>query len=109
MEANNLRAHPNWEGTITALLRKHEYLRANPPPIDYQRRRSLNYDNLLPGTLGRPGSRARRRHNSDDGHRSATISAATARVAEGRALVEQMADPQAHAMTSIADVGSPLW
>jgi predicted ATPase len=33
----------------------------------------------------------------------ADLSAATARVAEGRALVEQMADPQAHAMTSIAD------
>jgi hypothetical protein len=46
--ANNLRAHPNWEGIITALLRLHEYLQANPPPIDYQRRRSLNYDNLLP-------------------------------------------------------------
>ena len=46
--ANNLRAHPNWEGIITALLRLHEYLRANPPPIDYQRRRSLDYDNLLP-------------------------------------------------------------
>jgi hypothetical protein len=46
--ANNLRAHPNWEGIITALLRLHEYLQANPPPIDYQRRRSLNYDDLLP-------------------------------------------------------------
>jgi hypothetical protein len=46
--ANNLRAHPNWEGIITALLRLHEHLQANPPPIDYQRRRSLNYDNLLP-------------------------------------------------------------
>jgi non-specific serine/threonine protein kinase len=33
----------------------------------------------------------------------ADLSAATARVAEGRALVEQMADPHAHAMTSIAD------
>jgi len=48
LAANNLRAHPNWEGIITALLRLHEYLQANPPPIDYQRRRSLNYDNLLP-------------------------------------------------------------
>jgi hypothetical protein len=46
--ANNLRAHPNWAGISTALLRLHEHLRANPPPIDYQRRRSLNYDNLLP-------------------------------------------------------------
>jgi hypothetical protein len=45
--ANNLRAHPNWEGISTALLRLHEHLRANPPPIDYQRRRSLNYDDLL--------------------------------------------------------------
>jgi hypothetical protein len=45
--ANNLRAHPNWEGIITALFRLHEYLQANPPPIDYQRRRSLNYDDLL--------------------------------------------------------------
>jgi hypothetical protein len=46
--ANNIRAHPNWDGIITALLNLHEHLQANPPPIDYQRRRSLNYDNLLP-------------------------------------------------------------
>ncbi|MGO8962604.1 hypothetical protein [Mycobacterium sp.] len=45
--ANNLRVHPNWDGISTALLRLHEHLQANPPPIDYQRRRSLNYDNLL--------------------------------------------------------------
>lgn len=48
--ANDLRAHPNWKDIITALLRLHEHLQANPPPIDYQRRRSLNYDNLLPRT-----------------------------------------------------------
>jgi hypothetical protein len=46
--ANNFRAHPNWEGIITALLRLHEHLQAHPPPIDYQRRRTLNYDHLLP-------------------------------------------------------------
>jgi hypothetical protein len=46
--ANKLRAHPNWEGISTALLRLHEHLQANAAPIDYQRRRSLNYDNLLP-------------------------------------------------------------
>jgi hypothetical protein len=46
--ANSLRAHPNWEGSITALLRLHEYLQAKPPPIDYQRRRDLSYTYLLP-------------------------------------------------------------
>jgi hypothetical protein len=46
--ANSLRAHPNWEGIITALLRLHEYLQAKPPPIDYQRRRDLSYTYLLP-------------------------------------------------------------
>jgi hypothetical protein len=46
--ANNLRAHPNWDGITTALLRLHEHLQASPPPIDYQRRRTLNYDDLLP-------------------------------------------------------------
>ncbi|HME76950.1 MAG TPA: TniQ family protein [Mycobacterium sp.] len=45
--ANNFRAHPNWEGIITALLRLHEHLQAHKPPIDYQRRRTLNYDHLL--------------------------------------------------------------
>lgn len=37
-----------WVPTVTALLRLHEYLQANPPPIDYQRRRELGYTTLLP-------------------------------------------------------------
>ena len=46
--ANDLHAHPNWDGIISALLRLHDYLQANPGPIDYQRRRSMSYDGLLP-------------------------------------------------------------
>jgi hypothetical protein len=46
--ANDLHAHPNWEGIISALLRLHNYLQSNPAPIDYQRRRSMSYDGLLP-------------------------------------------------------------
>jgi TniQ len=46
--ANDLRGHPKWEAILTALLRLHEHLQQNPPPIDYQRRRTLTYDGLLP-------------------------------------------------------------
>jgi hypothetical protein len=46
--ADDLRAHPDWDAIITALLRLHEYLQAHPPPIDYQRRRAMNYEDLLP-------------------------------------------------------------
>jgi hypothetical protein len=48
LAANDLRRHPQWTAIITALLRLHEHLQNNPAPIDYQRRRTLNYDDLLP-------------------------------------------------------------
>lgn len=46
--ANDLRVHPDWDVIVAALLRLHEYLQADPPPIDYQRRRAMNYEDLLP-------------------------------------------------------------
>ena len=36
------------DAIVAALLRLHEYLQVHPAPIDYQRRRTLNYDDLLP-------------------------------------------------------------
>jgi len=42
-----VQAHPSWPAVREALTRLHEYLLDSPPPIDYQRRRDLNYDNLL--------------------------------------------------------------
>jgi hypothetical protein len=45
--ARRMRAHPNWVGISLALLRLHDYLSHNPPPIDYQRRRELAYDGIL--------------------------------------------------------------
>ncbi|MDT5237500.1 MAG: hypothetical protein QOF47_3487, partial [Mycobacterium sp.] len=45
--ARRMRAHPNWVEISRALLRLHDYLSHNPPPIDYQRRRELAYDGIL--------------------------------------------------------------
>lgn len=47
---NKMRSHPNWVGITSALLRLHEYLSESPPPIDYQRRRRLDYTALLSDT-----------------------------------------------------------
>ncbi|MGC7251493.1 hypothetical protein RBA00_20950, partial [Mycobacteroides abscessus subsp. massiliense] len=53
-----------WPNIAEALTRLAEYLVAQPSPIDYQRRRELSYEALLPpprwseickcGDLGRP-------------------------------------------------------
>ena len=42
--ANDLRKHPNWGDIVTAMLRLHDYLQSSGAPIDYQRRRDLDYD-----------------------------------------------------------------
>jgi len=39
---------PQWEQVIAAILRLADYLTADPAPIDYQRRRELDYSRLLP-------------------------------------------------------------
>lgn len=39
---------PAWPATAAVLVRLHDYLAAHPPPIDYQRRRTLDYSDLLP-------------------------------------------------------------
>ena len=41
---------PRWPASLTALTRLAGWLDQNDTQIDYQRRRLLNYDNLLPGT-----------------------------------------------------------
>ena len=46
--AEGLRTLPYWDSIVAALYRIHQHLQANPPPIDYQRRRMLNYGGLLP-------------------------------------------------------------
>lgn len=38
----------HWQATSTALIRVADYLLANPVPIDYSRRRGLDYSDLLP-------------------------------------------------------------
>jgi hypothetical protein len=43
-----LRRNPLWQNIATAIIRLHDYLAAHPSPIDYQRRRQLNYKDLLP-------------------------------------------------------------
>lgn len=40
--------NPLWLNIATAVVRLHAYLLADPSPIDYQRRRSLDYSDLLP-------------------------------------------------------------
>jgi len=42
-----MRGFPHWLGIRHGLLRLHDYLADNRPPIDYQRRRALHYDALL--------------------------------------------------------------
>lgn len=47
---NALRAHegcPQWEAICIALIRLHDHLVRNATPIDYQRRRRLDYSRLL--------------------------------------------------------------
>ncbi|MFD3375817.1 MULTISPECIES: LysR family transcriptional regulator [unclassified Streptomyces] len=39
---------PNWRDIQAALIRLAEFLDGNPPPIDYRRRRLLDYSQLLP-------------------------------------------------------------
>jgi hypothetical protein len=43
-----LRNAPHWDDTLTALTRLADHLAAEPPPIDYDRRRHLDYRALLP-------------------------------------------------------------
>ncbi|WP_406362887.1 TniQ family protein [Streptomyces sp. NBC_01579] len=43
----HLHDHQQWPDIQTALLRIAEYLDANPSPIDYERRRSIDYTGLL--------------------------------------------------------------
>ncbi|MDF3291331.1 TniQ family protein [Streptomyces silvisoli] len=43
-----LQNHPHWQDMVTALLRLVDYLDAHDVPIDYQRRRRLDYTRLLP-------------------------------------------------------------
>lgn len=45
--ARRLSAHPQWSVTYEALGRLGRYLSMTPPPIDYQRRRDINYRSLL--------------------------------------------------------------
>ncbi len=42
-----VQADPSWPAVREALTRLHAYLLDSRPPIDYQRRRDLNYDKLL--------------------------------------------------------------
>jgi hypothetical protein len=43
-----LEADPRWAAILTALTRMADHLNQNRPPIDYQRRRHLDYTKLLP-------------------------------------------------------------
>jgi hypothetical protein len=43
-----LHCHPLWPDIATAIVRVADFLTAHPSPIDYQRRRQLDYRNLLP-------------------------------------------------------------
>ncbi|MFF1715781.1 TniQ family protein [Streptomyces sp. NPDC058268] len=45
---NQLRDQPHWPHIQTALTNIAEYLDAQPAPIDYQRRRRIDYTHLLP-------------------------------------------------------------
>ncbi|GAB1815917.1 helix-turn-helix domain-containing protein [Mycobacterium sp. MUNTM1] len=45
----HLQRSPNWAGVCTALTRLSEYLADHPTPINYARRRRLDYATLLPG------------------------------------------------------------
>lgn len=43
-----LSGNPLWPNIATAIVRLHDYLLSDPSPIDYQRRRALDYSDLLP-------------------------------------------------------------
>ena len=43
-----LEAQPHWRDILTALTRVADHLTVHPAPIDYGRRRALDYDRLLP-------------------------------------------------------------
>ncbi|MBZ4518362.1 TniQ family protein, partial [Mycobacterium avium subsp. hominissuis] len=43
-----LRPHRLWPNILATMMRLADYLRENPSPIDYQRRRLLDYRDLLP-------------------------------------------------------------
>ncbi|CDO31101.1 TniQ family protein [Mycobacterium porcinum] len=44
----DLHRNPLWPNIATAIIRLHDYLLAHPSPVDYQRRRTLDYTDLLP-------------------------------------------------------------
>ena len=46
--STGLSRHPLWFNMATSLVRLADYLEKNPSPIDYQRRRELDYRDLLP-------------------------------------------------------------
>lgn len=46
---HRLEHHPRWPAVITALTRLSGHLDAHPSPVDYARRRRLDYHRLLPG------------------------------------------------------------
>ena len=46
---HRLEHHLRWPAVITALTRLSEHLDAHPPPINYTRRRHVDYRRLLPG------------------------------------------------------------
>lgn len=48
---NTLRRNLLWSNTSEAIVRLADYLIAHPSPIDYQRRRKLAYEDLLPQQL----------------------------------------------------------
>ena len=48
-----LGAAPHWDNICNAATRLADYLSSNPAPIDYQRRRRLDYTQLLPETRWR--------------------------------------------------------
>jgi hypothetical protein len=45
---NEVYGHPLWPNIAAAIIRLADYLAENPGPIDYQRRRHLDYRDLLP-------------------------------------------------------------
>lgn len=42
---------PSWQATSLALIRVSDYLYSTPPPIDYARRRQLDFTHLLPSEI----------------------------------------------------------
>lgn len=44
----DIHRNPLWPNIATAIIRLHDYLLAHPSPVDYQRRRTLDYTDLLP-------------------------------------------------------------